>query len=660
MIFGMKNSIIMRSIVSAHVLFSILFLGSLSFVTASCSDNNDSEDTQVVPDHKGFSFTVVPWGGDANGSTRGAASKAHNIGSVNVGNNISGFVSMDNEKPTAATRAADGNTDAVADGDYTIVAYLKNSDGNYTKSRELAVTGKNGVFTKTDGSEARFSFLPNGTYKFMCFNQYFTLSADGNTLTLTSDADAAEKALVGYSDDVEVKDNTTDVAFALQHPYARFKIRLAGTDMTLSGRKDGVPTYDRIFTSTTEFSRINFDNTNGYAGTLSVAGGNMDVKPFSSSSSTTSDAVDKGTFTFSVPLAKSSFDKGTNVALDVPAYANKTYYQASEQTAYCYVPAGMSPTGIKLNIAAPGTTVNGVEYKDSLYGEPLSGSAISIASNASLPSMQAGHSYIFTVNLSYNYRYVFSDYSVGTLAENPDKTPIALVTSSKTKTAMALHDAYYNGSATMDWSTLTSTKQVNKTVYSWGNFFTASHGWEETYLALWTNDGTTVKATSTDFPAYYAAAHYNPSAPSKTKESVSGDIASSDGTKSWYLPSYEDINILYQGIGGGKYYGYTITDKFNKNANFLINNRFPWNGCRVVIALEQAGGDKLFKGYWLSTQSNYTNATQSSSIYYPVGKIVVYYNGQSTASYDAIKTADQSIIKTVSTNQNYVRPFIHY
>lgn len=88
----------MRSIVSAHVLFSILFLGSLSFVTASCSDSNESEDPQVNPVHKGFSFTVVPWGGDANGSTRGAVSKAHNIGSVNVGNNISGFVSMVNEK----------------------------------------------------------------------------------------------------------------------------------------------------------------------------------------------------------------------------------------------------------------------------------------------------------------------------------------------------------------------------------------------------------------------------------------------------------------------------------------------------------------------------------------------------------------------------------
>lgn len=660
MIFGMKNSIIMRSIVSAHVLFSILFLGSLSFVTASCSDNNDSEDTQVAPGHKGFSFTVVPWGGDANGSTRGAAGKAQNIGSVNVGNNISGFVSMVNEKPTAVTRAADGNTDAVADGDYTIVAYLKNSDGSYTKSRELAVTGKNGVFTKTDGSEARFSFLPNGTYKFMCFNQYFTLSSDGTTLSLTDDDNAAENALVGYSSDVEVKNNTTDVAFALKHPYSRFKIRLAGTDMTLSSRKD-VDHFDRVFSSTTEFSRINFDNTKGYAGNLSVKGGNMDVKPFSASSSSTT-TEDKGTFTFTAPLAKASFDKeyGANVPLAVPTYANSTYYQASEQAAYCYVPAGVSPQGITLSIAKPGTTVNSVEYKDSLYGEPLSDSPITIAGNASIGSMQAGHSYIFTVNLSYNYRYVFSDYTVGTLAENPNKKPIALVTSSKTKTAMALHDAYYSGAATMDWSTLTSTKQVNKTVYSWGTFFTASHGWEETYLALWTNDGTTVKATSTDFPAYYAAAHYNPSAPSTPKESVSDDIASSDGTKSWYLPSYEDINILYQGIGGGKYYGYTITDKFNKNTNFLINNRFPWNGCRVVIALEQAGGDKLFKGYWLSTQSNYTNVKQSSSKYYPVGRIVIYYNGQSTASYDAIKTTDQSIIKTDPTNQNHVRPFIHY
>lgn len=659
MIFGMKNSIIMRSIVSVHVLFSILFLGSLSFVTASCSDSNDSEDTQVVPDHKGFSFTVVPWGGDANGSTRGAASKAHNIGSVNVGNNISGFVSMDNEKPTAVTRAADGNTDAVADGDYTIVAYLKNSDGSYTKSRELAVVGKSGVFTKADGSEARFSFLPNGTYKFMCFNQYFTLSDDGNTLKLTSDADAAEKALVGYSDDVKVKDNTTDVAFALKHPYSRFKIRLAGTDMTLSSRKD-VAHFDRVFSSTTEFSRINFDNRDGYAGNLTVTGGNMDVKPFSASSSSAT-PEDKGTFTFTAPLAKTSFDKeyGANVALAVPTYANSTYYQASEQAAYCYVPAGMSPTGITLNIAAPGTKVNGVEYKDSLYGEPLSGSDITIASNASLSSMQAGHSYIFTVNLSYNYRYVFSDYTVGTLADNPAKTPIALVTSSKTKTAMALHDAYYNGSAKMYWSTLTSAQQVNKNIYGWTDFFTVFNGWKETYLASYALDGTTVRASSNDYPAYYAAAHYNPDKPSSPAESISENISESDNTKTWYLPAYGDVNILYQSIGGGKYYGYTSgKTPITEYKGFNINNYFPWNGCRVVLALEQAGGDKLnIGGYWLSTQSDFHKSNQSSTIYYPAGLIMIYYNSKG-ASYDAVKTADQSIVASGSTF--YVRPFIHY
>lgn len=664
MIFGMKNSIIMRSIVSVHVLFSILFLGSLSFVTASCSDSNESEDPQVNPVHKGFSFTVVPWGGDANGSTRGAVSKAHNIGSVNVGNNISGFVSMDNEKPTAVTRAADGNTDAVADGNYTIVAYLKNNDGSYTKSRELAVVGKSGVFTKADGSEARFSFLPNGTYKFMCFNQYFTLPDDGNTLTLTSDADAAEKALVGYSDDVAVKDNTTDVAFALKHPYSRFKIRLAGTDMTLSSRKD-VDHFDRVFSSTTEFSRINFDNTDGYAGNLSVTGGNMDVKPFSASSSSAT-TEDKGTFTFSAPLAKSSFDKGTNVALDVPAYANSTYYQASEQTAYCYVPAGLSPTGITLNIAAPGTKVNDVEYKDSLYGEPLSGSAITIASNASLSSMQAGHSYIFTVNLSYNYRYVFSDYTTGTLADNPSKKPVALVTSSKTKAAMALHDAYYNGSAKMLWATTqTSNQQVNKYIYSITKltnskfpFFIAFHGWDETYLASFAFDGKTVRATSTDYPAYYAAAHYNPSTPSSPFETISA-ISESDSTKTWYLPSYGDFNIFYQSIGGGKYYGYKSSSAKSVTANkgFIMNGLYPWNGCKVIIALEQAGGDKLnANSYWLSTQSDYTNANQSSSIYYPVGRIYVYYNGKGI-TYDAIYTSDQSITET---NQCYVRPFIHY
>lgn len=665
----MKNSYSMRSALSFHAVLAMLIGGCLSFVLASCSESNEPEGTSVSP-AKGFTFTVVPWGGDVNGNTRAAGGDAKNIGTVSVGNNISGYVNMHSEKPEATTRATDDNTSTVADGSYTIVAYLKNADGTYTKSRTLDVTGKDGIFTTTDGKEARFSFLPNGTYRFMCYNKYLTLSEDGSTLALTADADAAANALVGYSDEKEVEDNTLDIAFALQHPYARFKIRLAGTDMSLGSRTD-VPTYDRVFTSTTVNSNIYFVNSDGYAGTLAVTGGSMDVKPsalFLSSATSTSSATatDKGTFTFSAPQAKSTFDNGTNVALDVPGYANSSYYQASEQTAYCYVPAGLSPKAVTLNIAAAGTTVNGTVYKDSLYGEPLSGTPITLSANTTDASMQAGHSYIFTVNLSYNYNYVFSDYSVGTLAANPDKTPIALVTSNKTKTAMALHDAVYDGdgtaSASMSWNTGGVSEQVNVNAYDWKQFFTESHGWHETYLASYTKDGTTVKATSTDYPAFYAAAHYNPSTPSAPVKNISVPSDESDITKTWYLPSYGEFNLLYQGIGGGKYYGYAKLGATTISAGtaMSLNYRYPWNGCRAVIALEQAGGDKLTGSYWISTQSNYTNKNQSSTIYYPVGKITVYttvYTKKTSISYNAIYTTDQALS---ATTQNLVRPFIHY
>lgn len=665
----MKNSYSMRSALSFHAVLAMLIGGCLSFVLASCSESNEPEGTSVSP-AKGFTFTVVPWGGDVNGNTRAAGGDAKNIGTVSVGNNISGYVNMHSEKPEATTRATDDNTSTVADGSYTIVAYLKNADGTYTKSRTLDVTGKDGIFTTTDGKEARFSFLPNGTYRFMCYNKYLTLSEDGSTLALTADADAAANALVGYSDEKEVEDNTLDIAFALQHPYARFKIRLAGTDMSLGSRTD-VPTYDRVFTSTTVNSNIYFVNSDGYAGTLAVTGGSMDVKPsalFLSSATSTSSATatDKGTFTFSAPQAKSTFDNGTNVALDVPGYANSSYYQASEQTAYCYVPAGLSPKAVTLNIAAAGTTVNGMVYKDSLYGEPLSGTPITLSANTTDASMQAGHSYIFTVNLSYNYNYVFSDYSVGTLAANPDKTPIALVTSSNTKTAMALHDAVYDGdgtaSATMLWNTGGVAEQKNANVYAWTPFFTESHGWHETYLASYTKDGTTVKATSTDYPAFYAAAHYNPSTPSAPIQRITVPSDATDITKTWYLPSYGEFNLLYRGIGGGIFFGYNnkSTHDFSAGTAMALNWRYPWNGCRAVIALEQAGGDKLTGNYWISTQSNYTNKNQSSTIYYPVGKITVYttvYTKKTSISYNAIYTTDQALS---ATTQNLVRPFIHY
>jgi hypothetical protein len=668
----MKKSFRKSSGMMLHSLFAVLIVGCLPLVIVSCSDSNESEVTSVAP-AKRLSFTVVPWGGDANGNTRAVGGNTKNIGTVNVGSNISGYVNMHSEKPAATTRATEG-TSPVADDRYTIVAYLKNTNGTYTKSRTLDVIGKGGIFTTTDGKEARFSNLPDGTYRLMCYNKYFTLSEDGNTLSLTNDADAAANALVGYSDDVVVTNNTTDVSFVLQHPYARFKIRLAGTDMTLGGRTGSnvVPTYDRVFTSTTEHSNVSFVNSDGYAGTLAVRGGGMDVKPFNSSTTSTTSsatATDKGTFTFSAPQVKSTFDKGTNVALDVPGYANSSYYQASEQTAYCYVPAGLSPKAVTLKIADAGTTVNGTVYKDSLYGEPLSGTPITLSANTPDASMQAGHSYIFTVNLSYNYNYVFNDYSVGTLADNPNKTPIALVTSSKTKTAMALHNAVYNGtgtnSATMLWNTGGVSDQLNTNIYGWNQFFTASHGWHETYLASYTKDGTTVKATSTNYPAFYAAAHYNPSAPSAPVQSITVPSDATDSTKRWYLPSYGDFNLLYRGIGGGKYYGYPTSSATTVSDGTpwkTINWRYPWNGCRAVIAVEQAGGDKLTRSYWISTQSNYTNNNQSSTSYYPVGKITIYTNGQGN-SYNAIFTTDQSLAPTTSTatpTPNSVRPFIHY
>lgn len=668
---GMKNSISMRSALSFHAVLTVLIVGCLSWVLVSCSESNDLEKATVAP-AKGFTFTVVPWGGDVNGNTRAAGGDAKNVGTVSVGNNISGYVNMHSEKPESSTRATES---PVADGSYTIVAYLKDTNGTYTKSRTLYVTGTNGIFTTTDGKEARFSYLPNGTYRFMCYNKYLTLSEDGSTLSLTNDADAAANALVGYSDEKEVKDNTLDIAFALKHPYARFKIRLAGTDMTLGGRKD-VPTYDRVFTSTSKHSNIYFDNSVGYAGTLAVTGGSMDVKPsalFSSSTSSTSStpstssttATDKGTFTFSAPSAATDFNKqyGTNVALDVPGYANNSYYQVSEQTDYCYVPAGLSPKAVTLNIAAAGTNVKGTVYKDSLYGEPLSGKPITLSANTTDASMQAGHSYIFTVNLSYNYNYVFSDYTVGTLAANPKKTPIALVTSSKTKTAMALHNAVYNGtgrnSATMLWNTGGAAEQKNAKVYALSTpFFTASHGWHETYLASYTKDNT-VKATSTDYPAFYAAAHYNPSNPSAPVQLKTVPRDESDSTKTWYLPSYRDFNLLYQGIGGGRFFGYSRSSATNVSAGTAwnsINWRYPWNGCRAVIALEQAGGDKLTGEYWISTQSNYQTSTSN----YPIGKITVYssvYTERAGISYNAIYTTDQEL----SANKpRYVRPFIHY
>ena len=143
-----------------------------------------------------------------------------------------------------------------------------------------------------------------------------------------------------------------------------------------------------------------------------------------------------------------------------------------------------------------------------IYGKTVS---LSDLFSTAMPdgTLQANTSYTVLIYVSYNFRYLFNDGTVGTLADNwRTKTPIAIVTSMKEKAAMALRDA---GNAT--WTTRAKGKINNSTFgYNTTPMFTDPYGYEYSWNPAYSYDGVTVKATSDEFPAFKLAAQYNPGA----------------------------------------------------------------------------------------------------------------------------------------------------
>ena len=237
-------------------------------------------------------------------------------------------------------------------------------------------------------------------------------------------------------------------------------------------------------------------------------------------------------------------------------------------------------------------------------------------------TLEANGTYLLNVKLTKVFKYLFNDGSVDFLRNKGTRTPIALVISETDRSAIALHDAN-NGNPDI-WtanrnvynnpvSERTSQKdQISET--SLGEHFT----WE----ASGSLDGVTIKANEpTNCPAFYHAAHYNPS-------------VAVTNLKRWYLGANTDWKNLYLYVGFGTDTEVNAYSSYRAWYYHVVNKAFADAGGSSPIP-----STSNLKDYWSST----------------------YYSDFNTGIARAFNNGYTDGTRSIHINEKvYIRAFIHY
>ena len=196
--------------------------------------------------------------------------------------------------------------------------------------------------------------------------------------------------------------------------------------------------------------------------------------------------------------------------------------------------------------------------------------------------IRMNHSYVFTLEFrTKRPLYLYQDGTVGYLADKADRTPVAVVVKEKTETEDGLAAAL-KGAGEQQWNVTPGVK-YNISTISYNNAYSDMLGYQYTWEAAYTKDNV-VKATSNDYPAFKAAAEYNPG------------VTVTDGLvgRKWFLPSLGQFKYLYT-LGG--------TDITSLTGAFTYTNT---NGDKIMQAFTDAGGETfLDKICWNATELDF-------------------------------------------------------
>lgn len=607
---------------------------------SSCSENEDVNDVPV-PSAEGtgveFALGMAGWNESGAAPRLAHATAAQAKGpsdtetrTAELAPGISASVCMTQEyatgKASGPRRAA--ATKTLTAGTYTIIAYQGTAEQHTEKARLTADWDGTAFTLHGSGGKKAYMELEPGDYTFVCFNDRLeekdgalVIAKDGTTPT----SDDYAQALAGTAA-ATVSDKSTKVSLVLSHPFARVTFRIVGSGLNVTAK-------DYDYSDVQNPKEISYTTKIGTNAYLSSATETLDLQRLNPMS-LLPEKADASAHTADGASGKRPLSFGaiaTGATADAPAAWLKQFQYAQSNT--LYFPAGASLRNY--DVTEDGGTAT------MIYGKTVS---LADLFSTAMPdgTLQANTSYTVLIYVSYNFRYLFNDGTVGTLADNWNKkAPIAIVTSMKNKTAMALNDA---GSAA--WSTRNDKPFNKKTFNSYGSaqMFQDPYGYEYTWDPAFSEDGTTVKAASDDFPAFKMAANYTPGVELTADWLKNPSTALSVREGKWYLPSYGEVRTAYQSILRGTFARINGSEIIQEK-EFDINKYYMYMENFIRIGILQAGGNSLSKSYWNSTEGRF-----GSTAYY----------GNTTISNGRLSPSTHDNITTGGYHKIAVRPFIHF
>ena len=494
----------------------------------ACSSEEDSvkepNQGKIALDANHFSFTEEEYDADqtmAHAKSRAVAATPQPK-TIDLGDDIFAEVSVETGTDAPKTRA----TKPLSDGQYTICAY---DVVDHYRQGELTGTVSGGVFTSTDRM-----LLDPGVYDFACYNSVVTpFEMDDAHHTRSYDylkiENGMNNPMMGFTPAVNVSGKEYFVPFHMKHKAMRMRLKI------ISEPEVG----DKVSAT------IMVTPVGGGSGRWRII-----AKGFQRW-----DGADFGHS--QTPADYAHFN-------DIPSTKTATGGEYLSPYEYLLPPDG---TWDYLNVCS-------IRFdKGEIFGRSLVGKTIDL-STATFPAgytEQENSTLTIKVKIKVPPHYLFQDGTVGTFANRGTRTPIGLVVTEKVGSNPGLAAALNVLSAPLQWENEvygnTNDSYQNNTVC----YPTPTAGLADMNGYNWTWDGSSsldgkVRGNeASKYPAFYAAAHYNPGVP------VTGA-----NVGKWFMPSFGQLVKALQLTAPD----YKITD-----ANPSMS---PWMGAQGAYSDSEA------------------------------------------------------------------------
>ncbi len=332
-------------------------------------------------------------------------------------------------------------------------------------------------------SDYRLVLAP-GTYTFVCYNEDVT--DNGVNLSVQN---GAQNPLIGVATET-ISGKDWKVAFQMKRQIARLKFHLGSLTGDCGENAAGVYSAEASVIPIAAVPKENMYT--------------MDASSYTQTTGTDFSLNCPPTYVYSS---------------DFPfIWQGKTLQPRRQGLGYAYILPGAEGTNLELKFTG------GTCYRKSL-------ASLGIALNA-LGTIVRNKSYVLHITFLPKFVYLFHDGSTGYLSDKGSRTPIGIVLRNKNGGTKGLAVAL-NSAGT--FKAFNWPRQNNVVFTNVANAVTDMNGYSWTWDASTSSDGE-LKATSNNYPAFKAAAEYNPG------------VATS-GIGRWFLPSLGQIELFAYTVG---------------------------------------------------------------------------------------------------------------